>query len=368
MTASYFKNMGVGALVCLATTVPLAHATDTELNIYNWSNYIAPDTIPTFEKQTGIKVRYDNYDTDDALLGKLLAGNTGYDIVVPTTDFMAKELQAGLFQKLDKSKLPNLLNLDPALMAIAAPIDPGNQYAVPWAVGTNGLGYNVNKIGALLGKDAPVDSWSLLFDPQYVSKLKSCGVSVLDSPSEVFPAALVYLHKNPHATDPADIQAAFQVLKKIRPYITEFNSATYVDDLANGDTCLVYGYSGDVGIAHDRATEAKRPYEIAFSNPKEGGLMWMDMMVIPKDAPHPEAALKWINYIENPKVSAHITAAVFYPTANLKAKQYLAPAVANDPTVYPTPATLKTMSVVQPEPTDIMRLENRLWDQLKTGL
>ena len=362
-----FKTLSAGALVCLSATTMVAHAADTQLNLYNWSNYIGKDTISIFEKQTGIKVKYDVYVSDDELQGKLLAGSSGYDVVVPTSDFMAKQLQAGLYQKLDKSKLPNLANLDPALMKLVAAVDPGNQYGVPWAVGTNGLGYNANKIKAILGDGAPVDSWSLLFDPQYVSKLKTCGVSILDSASEVFPAALIYAHKDPNTNNPDDIRAAFEALKKIRPYITQFNSSSYVDDLANGDSCLAFGYSGDIGIAHERAVEAKRPYEVGFSNPKEGGLMWMDMMTIPKDAPHPEAALKWINYIEDPKTSAGITEGVFYATANVGAKQYLPPSVLSNPTVYPSPETLKTMSVVAPHPLNIMKLENRLWDELKTG-
>jgi len=367
MTSHLFRTLRAGALVCLSAATLSAHAADTELNIYNWSNYIAQETIPTFEKQTGIKVKYDNYDSDDALQGKLMAGSTGYDIVVPTSSYMAKQIQAGMYQKLDKSKLPNLVNLDPALMKIVSAVDPGNQYGVPWAVGTNGLGYNANKIKAILGDNAPVDSWSLMFDPQYVSKLKTCGVSFLDSASEVFPAALIYAHKNPDSNNPDDIRAAFEVLKKIRPYITQFNSSSYVDDLANGDSCLAFGYSGDVNIAHDRAVEAKRPYDVRFSNPKEGGLMWMDMMVIPKDAPHPEAALKWINYIEEPKTSAQITDAVFYANANMPAKHYVTPSVLSNPTVYPSGESLKTMTVLAPKPLNIMKLENRLWDELKTG-
>jgi len=369
MTTSYIRKvLSVGTLVCLSSLGMAAYADDSELNVYNWSDYIAKDTIPNFQKATGIKVKYDNYDSDDTLQAKLLAGSTGYDIVVPTSTYMAKQIQAGVYQKLDKSKIPNLVNLDPVLMKMISDADPGNQYGVPWAWGTDGIGYNVNKVKDILGKDAPTDSWSLIFDPQYVSKLKTCGVSMIDAASDVFPAALVYLHKDPNTTNPADIQAAFQALKKIRPYITQFNSSSYINDLANSDICVALGYSGDVGIAHSRAVEAKKSYEVQFSNPKEGGLLWMDVMVIPKDAPHPEAALKWINYIEDPKVNAQITNEVFYPTANAAAKQFVTPSVVNNPTVYPAPETLKTMAVMHPQPADIMRLENRLWAQLKTGL
>ncbi|CAM2144207.1 putrescine ABC transporter periplasmic binding protein [Pararobbsia alpina] len=344
-----------------------ASAADTALNVYNWSDYIAKDTIPNFEKESGIKVKYDNYDSDDTLQAKMLAGSSGYDIVVPTSTYMAKQIQAGIYQKLDKSKLPNLSNLDPALMKLVAQADPGNQYGVPWAWGTDGIGYNVEAVKKVLGDGAPVDSWALIFDPANISKLKSCGVSLLDAASDVFPSVLQYLHKDPNSTNPADYMAALEVLKKIRPYITQFNSSGYINDLANNDICVALGYSGDVGIARRRASEAKRSYEIKFSNAKEGGLLWLDIMVIPKDAPHPEAALKWINYIEEPKVSAAITNEVFYPTANLASKQFVDPTTANDPNVFPPADVLAKLTVMKPVPSDILRLENRLWAELKTG-
>ncbi|WP_179403301.1 polyamine ABC transporter substrate-binding protein [Burkholderia guangdongensis] len=338
-----------------------------ELNVYNWSDYIAKDTIPNFQKQTGVHVRYDNYDNDDTLQAKLLTGHSGYDIVVPTSNYMARQIQASVYQKLDKSKLPNLANLDPVLMKMVADADPGNQYGVPWAYGTDGIGYNVQKVKAALGDKAPVDSWALVFDPANMAKLKTCGVSFLDQAVDVFAATLQYMGKDPNSTNPADYQAAFDVLKKVRPYITQFNSSGYINDLANGDLCVAIGYSGDVGIAHRRTAEAKRAYDIRFNNPKEGGLLWFDMMVVPKDAPHPEAALQWINYIQDPKVNAAITNAVFYPTANKAARQFVSPAIAHDPTVYPTDDVLRKMTLLKPLSPDIRRLENRLWSQLKTG-
>jgi putrescine transport system substrate-binding protein len=344
-----------------------ALAADTELNVYNWSDYIGKDTIPGFEKQTGIHVKYDNYDSDDTLQAKLLAGSSGYDIVVPTSNYMAKQVQAGVYQKLDKSKLPNLVNLDPVLMKITSDADPGNQYGVPYAYFTDGPGYNVQAVQKALGPNAPVASWALLFDPQNLSKLKGCGVSFLDDPVNVFAAVLQYLNKDPNSTSPADYQAAFEVLKKVRPYITQFNSSGYINDLANNDICVAFGWSGDVGIARRRAQEAKRSYDINFNNPKEGGLVGIDMMVIPKDAPHPEAALAWINYIEDPKVNAGITNEVFYPTANRAARAYVIPAVAQDPGVFPSEDVLRKMTLMKPLPTEILRLENRLWSQLKTG-
>jgi putrescine transport system substrate-binding protein len=344
-----------------------ALAADTELNVYNWSDYIAKDTIPNFEKETSVHVKYDNYDTDDTLQAKLLAGSSGYDIVVPTSNYMAKQIQAGVYQKLDKSKLPNLANLDPTLMKMINDADPGNMYGVPWAWGSDGVGYNVQAVKKALGDNAPVDSWALVFDPANLSKLKSCGVSFLDAPADVFAAVLQYIHKDPNSTNPADYQAAIQVLKQVRPYITQFNSSGYINDLANNDVCVAFGWSGDVGIARRRTMEAKRSYEIKFSNVKEGGLLWFDVMVIPKDAPHPEAAMKWINYIEDPKVNAQITNEVFYPTANRSARQFVTPGVANDQNVYPSDDVLKKMTLMRPMPSDILRLENRLWAQLKTG-
>jgi putrescine transport system substrate-binding protein len=355
----------ITGLVTLFVTPALA--AETELNVYNWSDYIAKDTIPDFEKETSIHVKYDNYDSDDTLQAKLLAGSSGYDIVVPTSNYMAKQIQAGIYQKLDKSKLPNLANLDPTLMKMISDADPGNQYGVPWAWGTDGVGYNVEAVKKAVGDGAPVDSWALVFDPANLSKLKGCGVSFLDAPADIFAAVLQYMHEDPNSTNPGDYQAAFQVLKQVRPYITQFNSSGYINDLANNDICVAVAWSGDVGIARRRAQEAKRAYEVKFSNMREGGLLWFDVMVVPKDAPHPEAAMKWINYIEDPKVNAQITNEVFYPTANRIARQFVTPAVANDQTVYLSDDLLKKATLMRPMPADILRLENRLWAQLKSG-
>jgi len=364
------KNKFVCKLLCsslllLSSTVALAE--DKALNVYNWSDYIAKSTIPGFEKETGVKVKYDVYDSDDTLMAKMLTGKAGYDIVVPTSNFMAKQIEAGIYQKLDKSKMPNLANLDKGLMAQVAGADAGNAHGVPWAWGTDGLGYNLTKVHAILGKDAPLDSWDILFDPKYVSKLKGCGVSLLDQANDVFASTLHYLGKDPNSKNPADYQAAFEQLKKIRPYVTQFNSSGYINDLANGDICLALGWSGDVNIAKHRAIEAKKSYQIAYVIPKGGAPVWFDMMVIPKDAAHPEAALKWINYIEDPKVNAEITNEVFYPTANMMARKYVKPEIANDPTIYPPESVMKTLFLLKPIPADIIRLENRLWTQLKTG-
>lgn len=356
-------------LCCSLLLLPAmgAQAEDKALNVYNWSDYIAKSTIPGFEKQSGIKVKYDVYDSDDTLQAKMLTGRAGYDVVAPTSNFMAKQIEAGIYQKLDKSKLPNLANLDKALMAKIVDADPGNAHGVPWAYGTDGLGYNLNKVKTALGKDTPLDSWDILFDPKYVSKLKGCGVSVLDQANDVFAVALHHLGKDPNSKNPADYQAAFAALKKIRPYITQFNSSGYINDLANGDICLALGFSGDINIAKHRAREAKRPYQLAYVIPKSGAPLWFDVMVVPKDAPHPEAAHKWINYIQSPEVNAAITNEVFYPTANAAARKFVKPEIANDPAVYPPEAVVKTLFLLKPLPADIMRLQNRLWTQLKTG-
>ncbi|WJF89131.1 polyamine ABC transporter substrate-binding protein [Paraburkholderia bonniea] len=353
-------------VLCAAPWVTVA-AKDTQLNVYNWSDYIAKDTVQNFTKQTGVKVRYDNYDSDDTLQAKLLTGNSGYDIVVPTTNYAGKQIAAGIFMPLDKSKLPNLKYLDPALMALVAGADPGNTYSVPWAYGTTGLGYNVTKAQQLLGKNVPLDSWDVLFKPENLSKLKACGVSVLDAPDQVFAAALHYLGRDPMSSNPDDYRAALALLKTVRPFITQFNSSGYINDLVGGDVCFAYGFSGDVVIAKRRALEAKKPYKVEYYIPKGGAPIWFDVMAIPKDAPHKEAALAWINYIETPQVHAAITNAVFYPNANLEARKYVNKDVANDPAVYPPPEVIKTLFLLKPLPPAIQRLQTRLWTELKSG-
>jgi len=355
----------VAALWLTGAMTGRAHA--DELNVYNWSDNIADDTVSGFEKQSGIPTRYDVYDGDETLQAKLLAGSSGYDVVVPSSGYAGKQIQAGVYQKLDKSRIPNLSNLDPVLMKLVASADPGNQYTVPWSWGTDGLGYNATKIGQVLGKDAPLDSWDLLFDPQYVSKLKGCGVSVLDSPEDTFAVGLIYLHKDPNSTNPADYQAVYQLYRTIRPYITQFNSSGYINDLANNDVCLALAWSGDVAIAKARAEEAHRSYEIRYTIPKGAGILWFDLMAVPKDAPHSEAAMQWINYILQPKVSADITNQVFYPNANATARPLIKPAILENPAIYPGPERLKSLTLQVPLPADIMRLENRLWAQIKTG-
>lgn len=354
----------LAALAVLGWSAP---ATAQVVNVYNWAEYTAPDTLSGFEKATGIKVRYDVYDSNDTLQAKLLTGQSGYDVVVPAINYAARQMQAGLFQKLDKSLIPNWEHLDPDLMALVAQVDPGNEYFVPWGWGTSGLGYNVTRVRELVGEDAPLDQWEMLFNPEYAAKLQSCGISVLDEPAQVFPAVLHYLGKDPNSSKPADYREALEALKKIRPYIRQFSSAGYIDELAVGDLCMVYGYSGDVYISKRRAEESGKSYTIDYFIPEGGAPAWFDVMAIPKDARNVAEAHAFINYIETPEVHAAITNAVFFPNANKTARQHVVPEVADNPMIYPPPEVAETLFLVKPQPLDIQRLQTRLWAELKSG-
>lgn len=346
---------------------PGADAGAKTLNVYNWSDYIAENTIPDFEKQTGIKVTYDVFDSNEVLEAKLMAGATGYDIVVPSLNFLGRQIKAGVFLPLDKSKLPNYKNLDPKLMAIIAQLDPGNQYGIPYMWGTVGIGYNVKKVKELLGDKAPVDSWALVFDPANAAKLKSCGLTMLDSPTDILSAALKYQGADPNTRDEATIQEAADLVMKVRPYITYFHSSQYINDLANGDVCVSVGWSGDVFQARNRAQEAKNGVELAYSIPKEGAQMWFDMMAIPKDAKHVDNALAFLNYLMEPKVIADDSNFIAYANANAAATQYVDPAVRDNPAIYPPPAVMDKLFLLQVLPPDLDRVYNRAWTAIKTG-
>ena len=351
------------------TTATTPAATDAEkvLNIYNWSDYIAEDTIANFEKETGIKVTYDVFDSNELLEAKMVSGNTGYDLVVPSLQYLSRQVQAGVFQPLDKSKLTNYGNLDPEIMARIAKLDPGNAHALNWLWGTTGIGYNVAKVKAALGPNAPVDSWDLVFKPENISKLKSCGVAMLDTPGELLPIALNYLGEDPVSSNEAVIRKGEALLTKIRPYITEFNSSEYINELANGDICLAVGWSGDVFQAASRAEEAKNGIEIKYNIPKEGAPMWFDMMAIPKDAKHPNNAHLFLNYILRPEVMAGISNYVAYANANKASTPMVDKAVLENPGVYPTPETMKKLFTFAVLPPDVDRLYTRIWTKLKTG-
>ena len=339
------------------------------LNIYNWSDYIADDTIANFEKETGIKVRYDNFDSNEILHAKLVAGKTGYDIVVPSSNWARMQIQGDLLMKLDKSKIPNLKNVDPAIAAQLAKIDPGNEHVVDWLWGYTTVGINVDKVKAAIGGNLPDNVWDLVFKPEYMSKLKSCGVSFLDSGDEVIPAALHYLGKPRVTTNAADYNQALTMLKSVRPYVTLFSSSGYINDMANGSVCLALGWSGDINIARQRAIENKTGQKIEALLPKNGGLLFFDVMAIPKDAPHPQNALKWINYILKPEVDAGLTNKVFYANPNKESKKFIQPEVANNPTVFLSADELAKMAgTADALNNEIRRLQNRTYTSFKTGL
>jgi putrescine transport system substrate-binding protein len=338
------------------------------LNIYNWSDYIADDTIRNFEKETGIKVRYDNFDSNEILHSKLVAGHSGYDIVVPSSYWARLQLQGDLYARLDKSKLPNLKNVDPAIAAQLARIDPGNDHVVDWLWGYTTVGINTAKVKAALGPlPMPDNAWDLLFKPEYMARLKSCGVSFLDSGDEVIPAALHYLGKKTTGSQ-AEYDQALALLRPIRAGVTQFSSSGYINDLANGALCAVMGWSGDINIARQRAIDNKTGQDVQALIPRTGGILFFDVMAIPKDAPHPGNALKWIDYILRPEVAASLTNKVFYANPNKASRPFVQPRLADNPTLFLSPQDLARMAG-PPEAwnNDIRRLQNRTYTKFKTG-
>jgi putrescine transport system substrate-binding protein len=366
---------GRGVLSALAVLVggvsagPARAEEEKILNVYNWSDYIAEDTIANFEKETGIKVRYDNFDNNEILHAKLVAGKTGYDIVVPSSYWAKLQADGGLLQKLDKSKLPNWKNLDPVLLEQLAKLDPGNQYQVNWMWGYTTIGINVDKVKAALGNmPMPENVWDLAFKPEYISKLKGCGVSFLDSATEIVPAALHYLGKPAYSKNQADYSGVGPLLKSVRPYVTLFSSSGYINDMANGSICMALGWSGDINIARQRAIDGKTGQKIEALLPKTGGILFFDTMVIPADAPHPDNAHKWINYILRPEVAAGLTNKVFYANPNKASRPFVKPEIANNPTVFPNDEQLRNMAAPDAIGNDIRRTMTRLYTSFKTGL
>lgn len=350
-----------------AVTATLETDDEKILNIYNWSDYIGEDTIANFEKETGIKVTYDVFDSNELLENKLVAGNTGYDLVVPSLQYLSRQVQAGVFQPLDKTRLSNYGNLDPELMARIATLDPDNAHALNWLWGTTGIGYNAAKVKAALGDGAPVDSWDMVFKPANISKLKGCGVAVLDTPGEMLPIALNYLGEDPNSFDENVIKKGQALLTSIRPYITEFNSSEYINELANGDICMAVGWSGDILQAAARAEEAKNGIEVKYSLPKEGAPMWFDMIAIPKDAKHPKNAHLFLDYILRPDVMAGITNYVAYANANKASTPMVDKSVLDNPSVYPTAETRQKLFTFAVLPPEVDRIYTRFWTKLKTG-
>jgi putrescine transport system substrate-binding protein len=357
------------AVVLLAPAARAAEPEPKVLNIYNWSDYIGDDTLKNFEKETGIQVNYDTYDSNEILHSKLIAGKTGYDIVVPSAHFAKMQLEAGLFQKLDRSKLTNWGNLDPAILQMMSKFDPGNQYLVDWMWGFITVGINTGKVKqALGGLPMPDNPWRLVFDPKYTDKLKSCGISFLDSPSELMPIALGYIGKPPYSRSPADYAAAGEMLKKVRPDVARFSSSGYINDMAAGSLCAVLGYSGDINIARARAIAAKNGNDIMAVVPKAGATLFFDSMAIPADAPHPQNALLFINYILRPEVAAGLTNKVFYANPNKASLKFVQKDIAGNPAVFVKPEDMQRMTVPDALPQDVKRVQTRTFTEFKTGV
>ncbi len=336
------------------------------LNLYIWSDYLAPDTLSNFEKQYGIKVHPAYYDTNETLETKLLAGNSGYDIVVPSASYFERQIKAGAYLTLDKSKLPNLKNMDPQLMARVASNDPGNAHGVIYQWGSNGIGYNEKMIKTLM-PDAPLDSWRLVFDPDVAAKLAKCGISLLDSPAEMLRGVYSYLGKDPNSQSADDLAQAEAVLLKIRPYIRNFSSSEYIEALANGDLCISVGYNGDVMQARDRAREANKGIEIKYVVPKEGSILWFDMLAIPKDAPDPDSAYAFMNYMMTPQAIADVSNFKRYANANIASQPLVLPAVKDDPGIYPSPELRQKLALQLADSAEQTRAITRVWQKFKTG-
>ena len=365
------RSVSVLATLALALASSGLRAQEEEkiLNIYNWSDYIAEDTIKNFEKETGIKVRYDNFDNNEIVHAKLVAGKTGYDIVVPSSNWAKLQIDGGLLRKLDKSQIPNLKNLDPAVQAQLARMDPGNEYMVNWLWGFTTVGINVDKVKAALGSmPMPDNVWDLVFKPEYISKMKGCGVAFLDSATEIVPAALHYLGKPSFSKNPSDYTGAANLLKSVRSSVTLFSSSGYINDMASGSICLALGWSGDMNIARQRAIDGKTGQNIQALIPKTGGLLFFDSMVIPADSQRPGNAHKFINYMLKPEVSASLTNKVFYANPTLTSKPFVKPEVASNPTVFLPPADLKNMVAPDSLSNDMRRLMTRTYTSFKTGL
>jgi putrescine transport system substrate-binding protein len=356
---------------CAGCSDPAAHgvpasASEKVLNVYNWSDYIQPSVIADFQKESGIHVNYDVFDSNEILETKLLTGHTNYDIVVPSGAFLERQIQADIYQKLDKSLLPNLQNVDPDVARAEALYDPGNQYSVDYMWITSGVGYNTADIRQRLA-DAPANSWRMLFDPAIVSNFQDCGVSILDAPSEVVATVLLFLRRNPNSNSLDDLKAAEQVLHAMRPYVRYVDSSRYIDNLANGDICLAMGWSGDIKQAHDRAKEVGKGVDLAYAIPKEGAISNYDVLAIPADAPHVRNAHLFINYLLRPEIAARSSNLIKYANAVAADIQPLDPSVRSDPGVYPPPEVRARLNPERPRPPDYQRLLTRMWTRFKSA-
>ena len=341
-------------------------AEEKVLHVFNWSDYVAEDTIKNFEAKTGIKVTYDVFDSNDVLETRLLAGNSGFDVVVPSASFLERQIKAGVFRELDKSKLPGLANMDPDIMQRVALHDPNNAHSVPYLWGTTGIGYNEAKVKKILG-DVPLDSWNFVLDPANAKKFKDCGISVLDAPDELLKIVLTWMGRDPNSEKEEDLNAATEKLMAIRPFIRKIHSSQYIDDLANGDICVAVGWSGDIVQASTRATEAGQGTVVKYAIPKEGTIVWFDMLAIPADAKHPQNAHAFIDYLMDPQVAANNSNFVSYANGNAKSFALVNDAVKNDPNIYPTPEVKAKLFPSLAYSEDFTRLMTRMWTKFTTG-
>lgn len=358
---------GLAALPLLLASAAGLRAEERVVNIYNWSDYIDPKVLDAFTKETGIKVVYDTYDNNEILETKLLAGKSGYDVVVPSGPFLQRLIKAGVFLPLDKAKIPNLKNAWPEIANRLQAYDPGNAYAVDYMWGTTGIGVNVGAVRERLGPNAPLNSWSLVLNPGFISKLKDCGVMLLDSPEDLIPSILPFYGSKSDSKRWDDITTVTDALYKVRGSVRKFHSSEYINGLANGDLCLAVGYSGDVMQAKKRAEESKNGVEIAYFIPKEGTLMWFDAFAIPKDAAHPAEAYAFIDYMMRPEVAAANTNFVAYANGNLASQKFVKPEILNNPGIYPDAATMQRLSVNTAWNDSTQRFVTRAWTRVRTG-
>lgn len=357
------KLMVSSAVVALTAAAVSAE----EVRVYNWSDYIDEALLEKFEADTGLELIYDVFDSNEVLETKMLAGGSGYDVVVPSGTFLQRQISAGAFQKLDKSKLPNIGNMWDVVSKRTAQYDPGNEYSINYMWGTTGIGVNVTKVQEILGTDAPIASWDLVFKPENMEKLAECGVHFLDAPAEMIPAALNYIGEDPDSHDPDVIEKAGPLFMAIRPYIQKFHSSEYINALANGDICVAVGWSGDILQARDRAAEADNGVEIAYHAPNEGAQMWFDQMAIPTDAPNPDGAHVFLNFIMDAQNMAQASNYVYYANGNAASKEFLVEDVIGDPAIYPDDATMDNLFTTTPYPARTQRVVTRLWTKIKSG-
>ncbi|NBF17891.1 extracellular solute-binding protein [Pseudomonas sp. Fl4BN2] len=351
----------------LSVGLAQVQAADSQVHIYNWYDFIAPDATKNFQAETGISSVYDVYDSSDVMQSKLMVGGSGYDVVVASNDVLPNLIKAGVLKELDRSQLPNLPHLDPAILAKMQNNDPGNRYAVPYLWGTTGIGYDADKVRATLGPDAAVDSWDLIFKEENISKLSQCGVAMLDAPGDIISIALHYLGLPQNSSNPLDYQKAEALLLKVRPYIRYFDSSRFITDLANGNVCVVVGWAGGVQDAKTASLAAGNGRTIGYSIPREGAPIWIENLVLLNDAPNPQQGLAFINYMLRPEVIARTSNHLKYPNGNQDARELVDKVIRDDTDIYPTEAVMATLFPLQPMALKLERIRTRLWSKVKSG-